>query len=279
MRCRCSCGRMSPTRCVAPLVVAVGMAVETRDAAMRFLRAPVAGHVELLLRKRREQQAQAVELLRIQDAVEKIHEIVDRHALALRHIAEVGPRGEKDGRGKFRQEMIGQIEVEIEARQVALLLFLQLLDLELRKEHAAFGMIRMRQREESRGPNILFADLLRRHFRELFPCDALGQSNPHALLHRLFPRHRHAGRRIVAQVVAFGEQIVVLLFNPRLLRLHPLHRRLEIFASGPPARSSLAPAAGVAVRVVSFSVHRRLSQWNRRTTAARSYEGIDGTHS
>ena len=146
------------------VAVAVGMAVEARDAAMRALRAAVAGHVELLLRKGREQQPQAVELLGIEDAVEELHEIVDRDALAFRHVAEVGPRGQKDGRGKLREEMIGQIEVEIEAGQVALLLLLQLVDFKLGEKHAALGMVGVRQRKEAGRP--------RHPFRESAPASS-----------------------------------------------------------------------------------------------------------
>jgi hypothetical protein len=47
--------------------VAVRVAVEARDALVRGERAAVVGRVELLLRERREQQPQALELLRVQD--------------------------------------------------------------------------------------------------------------------------------------------------------------------------------------------------------------------
>ncbi len=208
--------------------VAIGMAIEARDAAVRFFRAAVAGHVELLLRKRREQEPQSIELLGIQDAVENFHEIVDGHAPTLADIAQIRPGGEKDGRGKFRQQMIGQIEIEIEPGQVALLLFLQLVDLKLREDHPALGMIRVRQRQKTRGPDIFVADLLRRHPGQLVPCRALWQAHAHALLHRLFARHRHAGRRVLAQVVALGEHVVVLLCDGRFLRRHAVARRLEI---------------------------------------------------
>ncbi len=65
--------------------------------------------------------------------------------------------------------MIGKIEIKVEARQIALLLLLQLVDLELRKEHAAFGVIRVRQRKEPGRPNVLFANLFRGHPGQLLP--------------------------------------------------------------------------------------------------------------
>src|SRR5205807_747404 len=71
--------------------VTVGMAVEARHAAVRLFGASVAGHVELLLWKRGEQKPQSVELLGIENAVEELHEVVDRHALSFRHISEIGP--------------------------------------------------------------------------------------------------------------------------------------------------------------------------------------------
>ena len=55
----------------------------------------------------------------------------------------------KIGGGKLGQKMIGQIEIEIEAGQVAIFLLLDFVDVELGKQHAAFGMIGMRQRQEA----------------------------------------------------------------------------------------------------------------------------------
>ncbi len=84
--------------------VAVGMAVEARDALAGDQRAAVLGGIELLLRERREEQAQAFQLLGIQDALEKLLEIRERHELALGYVAQVGPRGQKDRRGELGQQ-------------------------------------------------------------------------------------------------------------------------------------------------------------------------------
>ena len=78
MRWRNSCGRMSPTRCVARVGVAVGVAVEAGDAA--------AGPSSCGGRRSAlncccgngvTQQPQAFELLRVQDALEQLVEVVD----------------------------------------------------------------------------------------------------------------------------------------------------------------------------------------------------------
>ena len=97
------------------------LAWQSKQATPRLgrSRAAVVGLVELLLRERRHQQAQPLELLGVQDAVEQLEEVVDRDELALRDVAEVGPRGQEDRRRELRQEVVGQVEVEVEARQVA----------------------------------------------------------------------------------------------------------------------------------------------------------------
>ena len=68
---------------------------ETDHTTTRAFGAAIFGVVELLLRERRHQQPQALKLLGIEDTVEELEEVVKRHQLALRDIAEVGPGGEK----------------------------------------------------------------------------------------------------------------------------------------------------------------------------------------
>ena len=53
-------------------------------------RLAIVGRVELLLRERRQQQAQPFQLPRLEDAVEQLVEVVERDQLALRDIAQVG---------------------------------------------------------------------------------------------------------------------------------------------------------------------------------------------
>ena len=132
-----------------PVGVAVRVAIEAGHAAARLLRAAILGLVELLLRKRRHQQAQALELLRIEDAVEQLVIIVDGDELALRNVAEVRPLIEIDRRRELGQKVIGNVEIDVEAREVAPLLPLDLVDQEAREHHAAFLMLGVRQRQEA----------------------------------------------------------------------------------------------------------------------------------
>ena len=67
--------------------------------------------------------------------------------------------GEEDRRRERRQQVVGQVEVEVEAGQVAALLLLDFVDRGLRKEHPACFVVRMRQRIETRGPGILGLDV------------------------------------------------------------------------------------------------------------------------
>ena len=106
---------MSPTRCVAALVWPLAWQSKQATPRLGLLGAPVLGLVELLLGERRDQQPQALELLRVQDAVEELEEVVDRDELALGDVAQVGARGEEDRRRELGQEVVRQVEVEIEA--------------------------------------------------------------------------------------------------------------------------------------------------------------------
>src|SRR5262245_25150819 len=111
-------------------------------------------------------------------------------------------RGEKDRRWKLGQEVIGQIEIEVEAGQVAPFLLLDFVDVELRKEHAPFGVMRMRQRLEAAGEEVLFANIGRLHGGELVPSYPLWQSRPRSDLHCLATEHLGVSRGFVGQVVA-----------------------------------------------------------------------------
>ncbi len=137
--------------------VAVDVAIEAGDAspAVGVIRLAVGGGVELLLRELRHQQAHAFQILGVENAVEELLEVIDRKHLALRDIAEVRAGGQVDGRWKLRQEVFGQIEIEIEALQPG-----QLLDFHLREDHAAYLVMRMRQRQEPLRELILVADFL-----------------------------------------------------------------------------------------------------------------------
>ena len=73
-----------------PIRMTVRVAIEAGHAPTRQLRPAIFGLIELLLRKWRDQKAQPLELLRIDDAVEQLVIIVDGDEPALRNVAEVG---------------------------------------------------------------------------------------------------------------------------------------------------------------------------------------------
>ena len=97
--------------------VAVDMAIKACHAAhaIRLFRLPVGGRVELLLRELRDQQAQALEVLGIQDALEDLLEVFDRDNLALGNVTQVGTGRQIDRRRELGQKVIGQVEIKVEA--------------------------------------------------------------------------------------------------------------------------------------------------------------------
>src|SRR6266404_6535510 len=121
------------------------MAIKASRTLAGYLRAAVIGRVELLLRKGREQQAQAFELPRGENAVEQIIIIGQRDQLALRYIAEISTLYQVHGRRKPGQEVIRQIEIQVEPLQVSPVLLLDRVDQEVRKDKAALGVVGMRQ--------------------------------------------------------------------------------------------------------------------------------------
>src|SRR5216117_2805813 len=112
------------------------------------------------------------------------------------------------------QESVGEIEVEIEAGQVPARLIAGLLDEELREDHAALGMVGMRQRHEAPGEDVLVPDLLRRHPGQRVPCHSRRRFHADTALDRLATAHRGAGDRAVAEVVARREKLLLTLLYP-----------------------------------------------------------------
>src|SRR5690606_35611137 len=107
-------------------------------------RAAVVGEIELLLRHRRHQQSHPVELFGVQNVFEQTIEIVGGDELALRDVAEVGARRQEDRRWEFGQEVLGEVEIEVETLEITARLSEDVLDVRRRKQHSAFGMLRMR---------------------------------------------------------------------------------------------------------------------------------------
>jgi hypothetical protein len=105
--------------------MSICVTVEAGNSPTGTLGAAVFGLVELLLRKRTQQQPQALDLFRVQDPIEKLIVVVDREQLPFGNVPEIGPRGEIDGCWKFRQDMIGEIKIEVEADEVTTFLSLR----------------------------------------------------------------------------------------------------------------------------------------------------------
>ena len=146
--------------------VAVDVAVEACDAlhAGRVLRLAVGRGVELLLRELRDQQAQALQVLGVEDSREELLEVVDRDDFALRDVAQVGPRGQVDGRRELGQEVLGQVKIDVEPLQPW-----QDLDLHLREDHSAHLVLGVRQWQEALGKQVLLADLAPEPSRPVVP--------------------------------------------------------------------------------------------------------------
>ena len=110
MRRRCDCGRMSPTRWVAadvwPLTWQSKQATPCMPSGALGL--AVGRGVELLLRELRDQEPHALQVLGVEDPREDLLEVLDRHHLPLRDVAQVGPRGQVDRRRELGEEVLGR---------------------------------------------------------------------------------------------------------------------------------------------------------------------------
>ena len=69
-------------------------------------------------------------------SVHDLVEVPDRQQLPARHVAQFRMRGEEYRRREFRRKVIREIEVDVEAAQVALLLTGNLVDLLVRETPA-----------------------------------------------------------------------------------------------------------------------------------------------
>src|SRR5664279_3614107 len=107
--------------------------------------------------------------------------------------------------------MVRKVEVEIKTSQVAPFLLLDLIDFELRKQHAALGMVRMGQREETSRIQTPFLDLLRAQLRKLVPACTAGEFDTDTLLNCLAPGHFDSLSRTIAQIIALFKQSHVSL--------------------------------------------------------------------
>src|SRR5438552_14328340 len=124
--------------------------------------------IELLLRKLRDQQAQAIKLHRGDEAPEDAVKVVGAHHFTLRDIYQLRMRRQKYRRRKFRQEAVGEVELHVDPVQPR-----ELLDLDLRKDHPSDFMLDMRKSVKPRGKHLLALDVLGLHLAEFVPGDAV----------------------------------------------------------------------------------------------------------
>jgi hypothetical protein len=113
--------------------------------------------------------------------------------------------------------MIRDIVLDVEALEIACFLTFDLVDHEVRKHHAAFLMLGVRQRIEALGKHALIANLLRGHIRKSLPRLSRRKLDANSILHRLRAVHRDAGRRPIAEVIPLVEKRHVLARDIGLL--------------------------------------------------------------
>src|SRR6185436_150970 len=82
--------------------MAVGVTIETSDAAAWTHGAAVLCLIELLLRERCDKQSQALKLFRIQHDVEQFIIVIEGHELTQGYVTEIGPSCQVHGGWEFR---------------------------------------------------------------------------------------------------------------------------------------------------------------------------------
>ncbi len=183
--------------------MAVDVAIEARHPlhAGGLLGLAVMGGVELLLRKLRHQEPHPFQILGVEDALEYFLEILEGHHFSLRHVSQVRPGGQEHGRRELGREVLGQVEIEVEAFQA-----LELLDLVLGKEHASGRMVRVGQRQVTLGKQTLFLDFFRRKLGQLLKGHALGKFGGRSHRDRFAAGHLAFIVHALGQVVTFLQQ-------------------------------------------------------------------------
>jgi hypothetical protein len=133
------------------------------------LRFSILGLVELLLGKGGEEQPQTFHLNGRQDSMHDIVVILNGEKFALGYISQIGSRCKKDGRRKFGDEMVRDVEVHVKALKRTPFHPFYLLDLVLRKDLAAGFVLDVRKGQKTLREKIFFPDLIRRHRRPVHP--------------------------------------------------------------------------------------------------------------
>src|SRR3954447_6453054 len=215
--------------------VEIGMAIEAGHAQALVCALAVLGLVELLLREGREQKAKPLHLDRGENANHQLVVVLDRQQLPARHIAQFRMGGEEQGRRKFGSEAVREIQINIEAPQVASFLPANLVNLVVRENLTTGGLLDMGQRHEAGRQEAPLADFVRAHGCQALPGHTGWKLDADAALDGLTPsRHHHPGDGLVGQVIALVQQIGLSLPHLRLLGLvRRLHGREGQGREGP----------------------------------------------
>src|SRR4029078_1428308 len=106
----------------------------------------ILGLIEFFLRERSEKKPQAFHLDRRDNAVHDFIEIADGEQLTTRHVSEFGTRGEENRRRKLRGDVVGKVEVDVEAPEIASFLPPNFVNLPIREDRATCRVLNMWER-------------------------------------------------------------------------------------------------------------------------------------
>src|SRR4051812_18993587 len=116
--------------------------------------------------------------------------------------------------------MVGKVEIDIEAPQVAGLLVADLVDLIVGKYLPASCLLDMRQWQEPARKQAAFADLVGGHRGKVIPTHTLRQLDPNTALNRLAPaRHHLPGYGPITEIIPLLKQSLLSLHYRRFCRL------------------------------------------------------------
>src|SRR3954471_6584004 len=116
--------------------------------------------------------------------------------------------------------MVGKVEIDIEASQVADFLVADLVNLVVWKDLPASCLLDMGQGQEPAREQAAFADLVGSHRGKVIPGHALRQLDPNTALHRLAPaRHYLPGYGPVTEIIPLLEQGLLPLHHGWFRRL------------------------------------------------------------
>ena len=97
---------MKLSRCVE-----IDMAIQAGHSQTRLGGFPIRRQVEFFLRELGHQHSQTIQLNGRDESAKKAIKIICAQHLALRDVAQFGMGGQENGRGKFREKTIREVEV------------------------------------------------------------------------------------------------------------------------------------------------------------------------